>query len=544
MKKGVVKNVLLFLFALAFFSPIVKAEKFVAGESITSVPIYLDKITKKSYRYFKPAYRSSDNTVSYCVEPEKVISTTKDYEKVTKNQWERLNVSKEKWDRLTKIAYFGYGYQNHTDIKWNAITQYLIWQEVLPNNWFLTFTDGYEGEFKNVWENETNEIMSLIDDFEKSPNIPLNINVTKNKEKILTDNNEILNKYSIINENKDIDVKIIDNKLHITAKKNGDYKITLKRGEFKETSLYLASGSQGVLTRDGKIENSIQINISVKSGNLIIKRERDNYLYNESTNYDALYEITDSENNKYTVSTDQEGVINLIDLPTGNVKVKEITPSVGYYKDENIYVDNIKSDDTTIINIIPKLIKKNVYISKKYYLKNDNLLRNEIGSIFSLHKDEKFLKLRKTNKDGIVMFEIPYGHYRIMQNTSKEGYELMKDYNIFVTNDEDENLQFVNYPINEEEPIVIVKEKEVPVIVKEEVEVVKEIEVIKEIPVEKEIEVIKEIPVEKEIEVIKTIDPNDYIEVENPHTGDDTFKNVIKLGISALTIVFFRRKMQ
>ena len=427
---------------------------------------------------------------------------------------------------------------------------------MLPNNWFLTFTDGYEGEFKNVWENETNEIMSLIDDFEKSPNIPLNINVTKNKEKILTDNNEILNKYSINNENKDIDVKIIDNKLHITAKKNGDYKITLKRGEFKETSLYLASGSQGVLTRDGKIENSIQINISVKSGNLIIKRERDNYLYNESTNYDALYEITDSENNKYTVSTDQEGVINLIDLPTGNVKVKEITPSVGYYKDENIYVDNIKSDDTTIINIIPKLIKKNVYISKKYYLKNDNLLRNEIGSIFSLHKDEKFLKLRKTNKDGIVMFEIPYGHYRIMQNTSKEGYELMKDYNIFVTNDEDENFQFVNYPINEEEPIVIVKEKEVPVIVKEEVEVVKEIEVIKEIPVEKEIEVIKEIPVDKEIEVIKeipvdkeievikTIDPNDYIEVENPHTGDDTFKNVIKLGISALTIMFFRRKMQ
>ena len=42
----------------------------------------------------------------------------------------------------------------------------------------------YEGEFVNVWENETNEIMSLIDDFEKSPNIPLNINVKKKRKNL------------------------------------------------------------------------------------------------------------------------------------------------------------------------------------------------------------------------------------------------------------------------------------------------------------------------------------------------------------------------
>ena len=39
------------------------------------------------------------------------------------------NLSQSQKDRIILIAHFGYNYKNHTEIKWYAITQMMIWQE-------------------------------------------------------------------------------------------------------------------------------------------------------------------------------------------------------------------------------------------------------------------------------------------------------------------------------------------------------------------------------------------------------------------------------
>lgn len=437
------KKIFLLLAVIVFIPIQVKAENFYTGQQIKDVPIYLDKITNKSYRYFKTAYRKSDDVLVYCVEPEKLLSLEQDYTYVTENQWEKLNISKEKWRRIELLGYYGYGYKNHTNEKWAAITQYMIWQTVLPVGWFLTFTDGYEGAFKNVHEAEVKELESLIKNFETKPSFENEVfKITKNNELILKDTNEVLANYKLIDKT-DLDISISDNELIIKGTKNGEYTLKFVRGTYKPTKLYLSAENQAVISADGEPENSFKITVVVESGDLILKRNHNDYLENDSTEENATYEIIDSEANKYILTTNKDGEINLFDLPLGDVKIRELNPSIGYEKDEKKYTVSIENNSETIINTFPKLIVKRINVVKKYL--DDNKLKEEFNSIFSVIKNGEMKMSTKTNSFGRVSFIIPYGNYVIKQDTTLLGYELMPDYEIFIENTEEETLKFINY---------------------------------------------------------------------------------------------------
>lgn len=455
------------LVVLVLFLPLsIKAETFYAGDNVLEVPIYLDKITKQSYRYFKTAYRKSDDVLVYCVEPEKLLSIKKNYIYITENQWEKLNISKEKWRRLELLGYFGYGYKNHNDLKWAAITQYMIWQTVLPEGWFLTFTDGYEGEFKNIHEKETYEIEELIKNFETKPSFENNnYKISKNDKLVLNDTNKVLSHYKLTSSS-DLKVKIDKNNLVIEGNKNGTYTLEFTRGDFKPTKLYLSDTDQMVIATDGEPEISFKINVVVESGSLKIERGYDNYLENDSKKENATYEITDSRNNTYILSTDQDGVINLSDLPTGEIVIKELVPSEGYYPDKNTYKATIKDDEEFVLELDPVLIKKKVNIIKKYLMPEENLLPAESNSVFTVTKNASIKLKDKTDENGLVSFAIPYGNYTITQNSTLLDYELMEDYNIVVLDDKEEFLTFINYPT----PVIEEEPEEIPEVTPDETE--------------------------------------------------------------------------
>ena len=67
---------------------------------------------------------------------------------------------------INKIAYFGYGYYNHSDPKWYAISQYLIWKEADPLGHYY-FTEGLNGLEANKFQEEINEINQLINEYDK-----------------------------------------------------------------------------------------------------------------------------------------------------------------------------------------------------------------------------------------------------------------------------------------------------------------------------------------------------------------------------------------
>ena len=61
---------------------------------------------------------------------------------------------------MNLIAHYGYGYPNHTDLKWYGVTQYLIWNELGLDD--LYFTDSYYGNRITAYTNEIDEMNSLI----------------------------------------------------------------------------------------------------------------------------------------------------------------------------------------------------------------------------------------------------------------------------------------------------------------------------------------------------------------------------------------------
>ena len=325
---------------------------------------------------------------------------------------------------------------------------------MLPEGWFLTFTDGYEGEFKNIHEKETKEIEYLLKNFETLPSFENeNFKITKNSKLVLKDTNDVLSNYTLVSPTS-LKASIKNNELIVEGSENGEYTLEFVRGEYKPTKLYLSNNDQAVISTDGEPEKRFKITVVVESGNLTIKRNHDDYLENDSTVENATYEIIDSESNKYILTTNQNGEIELPDLPIGNAKIKELTPSVGYEANNETYEIEIKNNENIVLEINPKLIMKKVNIIKKYLIPEQNLLPSEADSVFSVVKNLEYKLTSVTDGSGLVSFLIPYGKYLITQNSTILDYELMPDYEIFVENSDEENLTFINYkkPIIEDIP--------------------------------------------------------------------------------------------
>ena len=91
--------------------------------------------------YYQKArfFRKKDtNEYAYCVEPFSFFYEKETYEETT----HPYNLSQEQIDRISKIAYYGYGYKNHTDLKWYAITQMMIWKTSNENGKYYFITKG------------------------------------------------------------------------------------------------------------------------------------------------------------------------------------------------------------------------------------------------------------------------------------------------------------------------------------------------------------------------------------------------------------------
>ena len=78
---------------------------------------------------------------AYCIDPFVFFNTASSYDEVITPD----NLTENQKEEISLIAYFGYGYKNHTDKKWYAITQMMIWKVADPTGNFY-FTDGLNGQ--------------------------------------------------------------------------------------------------------------------------------------------------------------------------------------------------------------------------------------------------------------------------------------------------------------------------------------------------------------------------------------------------------------
>ena len=431
------KKILIFL--IAFFALLNISPKQVHANTTTfyegeyAGKIYINKYdrqTRKTYfqraRFFR---ETTTNIEAYCIEPFKSFRGGSYY----LNEYKYNNNIGQ---RIKLLAYFGYGYQNHTDSKWYAITQLMIWQTIV-NNDDIYFTDGLNGKRINIYTDEINEINNLINDYHINPQFNLKNTVIKNKNFELMDTNNKLNNYEIIT-NKNI--KIESNKIIGNLNQEEEIELTLKRINkrvYRTPLFFLNENSQDMFT-PGDLENEQKVKIKVIEPEITIKKIDDK---NELPLKGAKFQIINYENNEVLkeVETDEAGIINIKDMPLGKYKIKETESPKGYMlNNEEKIVELTEEKSKELLVIKNKIIEKEIIINKS--INDGEISEKEPGINFELYKENKVIETYKTDEFGSINLKLEYGEYRLHQLNTTNGYKKADDVNISVLDNKKLNI--------------------------------------------------------------------------------------------------------
>ncbi len=459
------KKILLFL-TLSFIyfissTPIVNArtDSFYEAEYINNIyMVRYDKSTGTKYYQRARVYRrTSDGRLAYCLQPFELFNPDSNtYETVTSFP----DISNETLQRINDIIGFGYGHAGQNDLKWYAVTQLMIWQTVEPNSEFY-FTDKLNG---NKIEPYNSEIMSINNSINESYIMPSFNNQTfygvVNKPLILEDTNKRIGNFVPTSKN----TIIKNNTLTITKDSPGCFEETLTRyyNYDKPILFYYNPNSQHLATigspnnRTAKVKycfNELKLNIkkidkdtgTITSNGEASLKDTVFTLYN-----DKMEKITDlvlDENMETTISS------NDFDLTYGTYYLKETKTGTGYLPNDNVYEITFTGDNSTIdLTIENKVLEKEVTIKKLYG--DGKLMLTEPNITFEIYNhNNNLVKSITTDQNGLAKITLPYGHYKIEQANTTEGYTKIEPFEIFI-NDIDKDYYYTinDYKIEEEKP--------------------------------------------------------------------------------------------
>ncbi len=423
-----------------------KTYSFYEAEMIDDVYINRYESSSKTIYYQKARFFRETGTkdFAYCVEPKTKFNEDSSYSP------SELNLSGSQVKKLKEIAHFGYGYKNHTDKIWYAVTQVMLWKETEGDN-NVYFTDTLNGNKITKYDYMMDEINKLIKENNILPKFDSNeIYILEGEERSLKDHNNILNNYT-----NDKNLQIINNSLVLKDLKEGSYKINLTRKDNNYNNpvlFYINDGSQNLLKTGNLtyLNTSLKVNVvntsikitkidkdtqsDVNSGNSSFKGTKFR-LTNKDTNNSIELELTDTN----TITRKNEVF--------GHYVLQEIQPGTGYQLNNNIFEFTIDKDNTSQEIIIEnEVIKKKIIIYKTYGTKDKQVSEKNIEfNIFD--ENNKLIKTIKTNKDGLAEITLPYGKYTIKQLTTTKGYEFSEPIIVNVDNTKEERHHLKDYKI-------------------------------------------------------------------------------------------------
>ena len=460
------KKILLFLTICFIYlissTTIVNAstDSFYEAEYIDNIyMVRYDKSTKTKYYQKARTYRrTSDGKLAYCLQPfTKFNPSDNNYETVGSLP----NISEETLTRINDIIGFGYGYVGHTnDLKWYAITQLMIWQTVEPDSEFY-FTDTLNGNRINIYNSEILTINNLINNSYIMPSFN---NKTfygiVGKPLTITDTNNVFGFYT----NGSSDSIKNNNSLTITKNKQGCYEETFYRtyNANNEPVLFYYNPNSQHLATIGKPNNrEAKVRYCFNELNLKIKKVDKDTGTTESIGEASLKDTVFTLYNKnmekitdLTLDENMEAKINSTDfnLDYGTYYLKETQTGTGYLPNDKVYEINFTENNPTIdLTIENKVIEKEVTIKKLYG--DGKLMQTEPNITFEIYdKDNNLVKSITTDQNGIAKITLPYGHYKIVQVNTTEGYTKIKPFETFI-NDIDKDYYYTinDYKIPKEE---------------------------------------------------------------------------------------------
>ena len=438
--------------------------------------IFIRKYRSDGYIKYQQARfmrRSEDNAFVYCLQPFVDIDNNLPYYNIARSDYASiLNISEEQWNRIALLAYYGYQYNengyDHTNKKWYAITQVMIWRTIEPQNKFV-FTDTLNGnDLSDKFADEIAEMDSLVNNHYTRPNFNAeNLNIPLGQSKTLTDSNDVL-KYFSIASTENVTAKIEGNNLIITATGIGDAKVNLVKKATKHSAppiVYFKEGSQNVMRVGYYDPLPALFNLKVIGGRVEINKKdsdtKNSYPQGNASLENAIYGIYNTSDEKIgELKTDANGYAISDYLPSlGEFYIKEITPSKGYTLDKNKYSfvlnENVLLES---LDVYEKVKETDLTIFKVFANSKTGILTPEPNVTFEIFLNNctpRFLKSKSnkkqmsnnvcyidkitTDKNGYAEIKLPYGSYTFKQITSTPNYEKVDDFEFVVGDDTDSN---------------------------------------------------------------------------------------------------------
>lgn len=445
----------IFLFGIIYLIPTSKVK------ALTSDSFYYEWITPKIYvnKYkdgverserIQVYHRRSDGRVAYCIEPGIDFSDSTILTGYDHNQASLSGMSPDTWLRVNLLAYYGYGYGNHTDSKWYAITQYEIWK-AYPRGWTTYWADSFHGNNISQFESESAELLSLVNSHFTRPSFSgSTTEVVVGDTITLTDNNGVLSKYNI-ESNKDVTIRKEGNKLYITPNKVGNITINLNKYSDRigsPTLAYIADGVQNLMTAGNldPVNASLKIN-SIGGKVTINKVDKDTKLsvpQGDATLKGATYGIYKEDGTKVSsITTNDKGIVTSGTLPSqGRYYLQEELPSQGYELDtDNRYYFVITKDNLyPTVTVYEKVIERHFDLFKVFATDKTGFLIGEPNVSFDIYLKSSNKKVARitTNEKGYAEAVLPYGKYIVKQVSSTLNHEKIEDFEITINENTEE----------------------------------------------------------------------------------------------------------
>ena len=446
-KNKIINGLMLLLVGISFI-PTVNASTYnetfndksqwISGDYILKV-----KGSTRKYQQMTVITRNSDGSFVYCIEPGTPVSDGAVYPGQDFDQSYVGQMTQEQWRRITLLAYYGYGYGNHTDIHWYTVTQYLIWQTV-PHGYDIYFTDTLNGNRITKYTNEINELNRLVEEHNIRPNLSNDtIDMVIGDTVELTDSNNVLNKFEVIDTD-NVSASISGNTLSITANDVGDGSVTISKRDKNYSHpaiIYYHPSSQDLMMRGAYDPIDVNLKIEIVGGKVSVKKvDMDTGLgiaQGDATLDGAVYGIYDLEGNRVGEVISKGGEYVTSDyLPSlGTFYLKEEKSSTGYELNETKYFFNITKDDLyPEVDVTEKVIERDLKIFKVYASDETGFLTGEPNVTFDIYLKSTGEKVTSitTDENGYATATLPYGTYTVRQVSSTEDHEMVEDFEIVV----------------------------------------------------------------------------------------------------------------
>lgn len=412
--------------------------QWISGDYILKV-----KGSTRKYQQMTVITRNSDGSFVYCIEPGTPVSDGAVYPGQDFDQSYVGQMTQEQWRRITLLAYYGYGYGNHTDIHWYTVTQYLIWQTV-PHGYDIYFTDTLNGNRITKYTNEINELNRLVEEHNIRPNLSSDtIDMVIGDTVELTDSNNVLNKFEVVDTD-NVSASISGNTLSITANDVGDGSVTISKRDKNYSHpaiIYYHPTSQDLMMRGAYDPIDVNLKIEIVGGKVSVKKvDMDTGLgiaQGDATLDGAVYGIYDLEGNRVGEVISKGGEYITSDyLPSlGTFFLKEEKSSTGYELNETKYFFNITKDDLyPEVDVTEKVIERDLKIFKVYASDETGFLTGEPNVTFDIYLKSTGEKVTSitTDENGYATATLPYGTYTVRQVSSTEDHEMVEDFEIVV----------------------------------------------------------------------------------------------------------------